>query len=101
VLRLLDSARAKISLLEEAVDDQLEAKGLILAQEVVKHVMLCFRSRDPRSPWSRCCKGQSWSPKWSPGLVSRKPQESWLSGSSISLRMCKFSCPVAIASFCV
>jgi hypothetical protein len=31
VLRLLDSTRAKISLLEEAVDDQLEAKGLILA----------------------------------------------------------------------
>jgi hypothetical protein len=47
VLLLLDLAGAKISRLEEAFGDQLEAEGRILAQAVVEHVVLCFHSRDP------------------------------------------------------
>jgi hypothetical protein len=48
VLLLLDLAGAKISRLEEAFGDQLEAEGRILAQEVAEHVVLCFHSRDPQ-----------------------------------------------------
>jgi hypothetical protein len=101
VLPLLDSAEAKISRLEEAISNQLEAEGHILEQVVVEHVMLCFCSRDPRSPWSWCCRGQPRSPKRSPGLVSRKLQESWSRDSSVSLKMRRSSCPVAVGPFCV
>jgi hypothetical protein len=48
VLPLLDSAGAKISRLEEAIGDELEAEGRMLAQAVVEHVMLCFHSWDPQ-----------------------------------------------------
>jgi hypothetical protein len=37
-----------ISLLEEVIGNQLEAKGRILVQAVVEHVVLCFHSRDPQ-----------------------------------------------------
>jgi hypothetical protein len=48
VLPLLDSVRAKISRLEEAASNQLEAEGHILAQAVVEHMVLCFHSQDPQ-----------------------------------------------------
>jgi hypothetical protein len=48
VLPLLDSARRKISQLEEAVDSHLEEEGRALAQAVADHVLMCFRSHDPR-----------------------------------------------------
>jgi hypothetical protein len=47
VLPLLDSARRKISQLEEAVGSRLEEEGRALAQAVADHVLMCFRSRDP------------------------------------------------------
>jgi hypothetical protein len=47
VLPLLDSAGAKMLKLEEVVYDQLEAKGRVLAEKVVEHVLTCFRSWDP------------------------------------------------------
>jgi hypothetical protein len=46
VLPLLDSAGRKISQLEETVGSHLE-EGRALAQAVVDHVLMCFRSRDP------------------------------------------------------
>jgi uncharacterized protein (DUF3084 family) len=47
VLPLLNSAGRKISQLEEAVGSHLEEEGHALAQVVVGHVLMCFRSRDP------------------------------------------------------
>jgi hypothetical protein len=47
VLPLLDSARMKISQLEEPIDCCLEEEGHTLAQAVVEHVLMCFWSRDP------------------------------------------------------
>jgi hypothetical protein len=47
VLPLLDSAGRKISQLEEAVGSRLEEEGCALAQAMVDHVLMCFRSRDP------------------------------------------------------
>jgi hypothetical protein len=34
-------------MLEEVIGEQLESEGRILAEKVVKHVLTCFRSRDP------------------------------------------------------
>jgi hypothetical protein len=48
VLPFLDSVGAKISRLEEASSNQLEVEGRILAQAVMEHMVLCFRSRDPQ-----------------------------------------------------
>jgi hypothetical protein len=47
VLPLLDLAGRKISYLEEAVRSCLEEEGRALAQTVVDHVLMCFRSCDP------------------------------------------------------
>jgi hypothetical protein len=47
MLPLLDSTSTKISQLEEAVGSRLEEEGRALAQAVAKHVLMCFRSRDP------------------------------------------------------
>jgi hypothetical protein len=47
VVPLLDSAGAKISQLEDAVGSCIEEEGRALAQAVVEHVLMCFRSRDP------------------------------------------------------
>jgi hypothetical protein len=47
VLPLLNSAGRKISQLEEALGSHLEEEGRALAQEVVDHVLMCFRGRDP------------------------------------------------------
>jgi hypothetical protein len=48
VLPLLDSARAKISQLEEVVDGRQEEEGRALAEAVAEHVLLCLHSRDPK-----------------------------------------------------
>jgi hypothetical protein len=48
VLPLLDSAGVKMSRLEEVVGARLEAEGRVLAQAMVEHMMMCFRSRDPQ-----------------------------------------------------
>jgi hypothetical protein len=47
VLPVLESTGAKMLMLEEAIDDQLEAEGRIPADKVVEHVLTCFQSRDP------------------------------------------------------
>jgi hypothetical protein len=47
VLPLLDSARRKISQLEEAVGSRLKEEGHTLAQAVADHVLMCFWSHDP------------------------------------------------------
>jgi hypothetical protein len=47
VLPLLDSARRKISQLEEAIGSRLDEKGYTLAQVVSDHVLMCFQSHDP------------------------------------------------------
>jgi hypothetical protein len=47
VVPLLDSAAIKISQLEDAVGSRIEEEGHALAQAVAKHVLMCFRSRDP------------------------------------------------------
>jgi hypothetical protein len=47
MLPLLDSAGAKMSQLEEVVGGRLEEEGRALAEAVVEHMLLCFRSRDP------------------------------------------------------
>jgi hypothetical protein len=47
VLPLLDSARAKMSRLEEVIGGQLDTEGRVLAQAVAKHMLMCFRSWDP------------------------------------------------------
>jgi hypothetical protein len=49
VLPLLDSARRKISQLEEAIGSRLGEEGRALAQAVADHVLMCFQSRDPSS----------------------------------------------------
>jgi hypothetical protein len=49
VLPLLDFAGAKMLLLEEVVDEQLEAKGRVLAEKVVEHVLTRFWSLDPNA----------------------------------------------------
>jgi hypothetical protein len=59
VLPLLDSVGRKISQLEEAISSRLEEEGHTLAQVVADHMLMCFRSRDPASPWSLWCKGPS------------------------------------------
>jgi hypothetical protein len=46
-LLLLDSVGAKMLKLEEVICDQLEAEGHVLAEKVVEHVLMCFRSQDP------------------------------------------------------
>jgi hypothetical protein len=52
VLPLLDSIGAKMSELEEVISDQLLEEGRALAEAMVEHVLLCFRSQDLRLPWS-------------------------------------------------
>jgi hypothetical protein len=44
MLPLLDSAEAKMLMLEEVICDQLEAEGHVLAEKVVEHVLTCFWS---------------------------------------------------------
>jgi hypothetical protein len=44
---LLDSAGVKISQREDAVDSCIEEEDHALAQALVEHVLMCFRSRDP------------------------------------------------------
>jgi hypothetical protein len=46
-LSMLDSTWAKMLKLEEVISGQLEAEGRALAEVVVEHVLICFRSRDP------------------------------------------------------
>jgi hypothetical protein len=48
MLLLLDSAGAKMSNLEDAIGDQLEAEGRVLSEVVAEHVLMCFQSRDPQ-----------------------------------------------------
>jgi hypothetical protein len=57
VLLLLDSARRKISLLEEAVDSRLEEEDRTLAHAVADHVLMCFRSHGVRA-CRRVCEGR-------------------------------------------
>jgi hypothetical protein len=47
VLSLLDSARAKMSQLEEVVSSQLEEEGRVLTEAMVEHILMCFQSQDP------------------------------------------------------
>jgi hypothetical protein len=47
-LPLLDSASAKMSMLEDVIASRLEAGGCIMTEAVAKHVLLCFRSHDPQ-----------------------------------------------------
>jgi hypothetical protein len=47
VVPLLDSAGTKISQLEDAVSSRIEEEGRALAQAVAKHMLMCFRSRNP------------------------------------------------------
>jgi hypothetical protein len=47
-LPLLDSASAKMSMLEDVIASRLEAEGRIMMEAVAKHVLLCFRSHDPQ-----------------------------------------------------
>jgi hypothetical protein len=47
-LPLLDSASAKMSMLEDVIASRLEAEGRIMTEAVAKHVLLCFRSHDPQ-----------------------------------------------------
>jgi hypothetical protein len=44
MIPLLDSAEAKMLMLEEVICDQLEAEGHVLAEKVVEHVLTCFWS---------------------------------------------------------
>jgi DNA repair exonuclease SbcCD ATPase subunit len=44
---LLDSAAAKISQLEDAIDSRIEEEGRALAQAVAERVLMCFCSHDP------------------------------------------------------
>jgi hypothetical protein len=46
-LPLLDSAGVKMSELEDVISSRLEVEGRILAEAVVEHVLMCFRSQDP------------------------------------------------------
>jgi hypothetical protein len=46
VLPLLDTVDAKLSQLEEVTDGRLGEEGRALAEAVVEHMLLCFRSRD-------------------------------------------------------
>jgi hypothetical protein len=48
MLPLLDSARAKMSPLEEVVGGRLEEEGRALAEVVAEYVLLCFHSQDPQ-----------------------------------------------------
>jgi hypothetical protein len=47
MLPILDSARRKISQMEDTIDSRLEEEGRALAQAVADHVLMCFWSRDP------------------------------------------------------
>jgi hypothetical protein len=47
VLSLLDSARVKMSQVEELIGDRLEEEGRVLAEVVAEHVLMCFQSREP------------------------------------------------------
>jgi hypothetical protein len=47
VLPLLDSARRKISQLEDAIASRLEEEGPSLAQAVADYMLMCFQSRGP------------------------------------------------------
>jgi hypothetical protein len=47
-LSLLDSASIKMSELEDVIGTRLEAEGRILAETVVEHMLMCFRSQDPQ-----------------------------------------------------
>jgi hypothetical protein len=47
MLPLLESARAKMSPLEEVVGGRLEEEGRALAEVVAEYVLLCFHSQDP------------------------------------------------------
>jgi hypothetical protein len=46
VLLVLDSAGAKMLMLEEIISEQLEAEGHVLAEKVAEHVLTCFQSYD-------------------------------------------------------
>jgi hypothetical protein len=48
MLVLLDSARVKMSQLEDVIGSRLEGEGCILAEAVAEHVVMCFRSREPK-----------------------------------------------------
>jgi hypothetical protein len=77
VLPFLDFAGRKISQLEEAVGYRLEEEGHTLAQAVADHVLMCFRSCDPASPWSLRCKGPSKGLRRLPGTaLSKLPRSS-------------------------
>jgi hypothetical protein len=43
VLPLFDSARAKMSQLEEVIDGRLEEEGCVLVDAVVEHMLMCFQ----------------------------------------------------------
>jgi hypothetical protein len=47
---LLDSAGPKMSELDDVITSRLEVEGRILAEAVTEHVLLCFRSQDPKFP---------------------------------------------------
>jgi hypothetical protein len=57
MLLLLDSVGVKMSQQEDIISDRLEAEGRILVEVVAEHVLMCFRSRDPKSSLNRSCKG--------------------------------------------
>jgi hypothetical protein len=42
VLLVLDSAGAKMLMLEEIISEQLEAGGLVLAEKVAEHMLMYF-----------------------------------------------------------
>jgi hypothetical protein len=88
VLPLLNLVGAMISLLEEVVGNQLEAKGRILVQAVVEHVVLCFHSRDPQILLELVLQGPA-----------EEPKEATRDGSSISLKTHRSSHPVDVGLF--
>jgi hypothetical protein len=48
VLPLLNTARAKMLKLEEAIGEQLEVEGHALAKMVAEDMLISFQSRDPQ-----------------------------------------------------
>jgi malonyl CoA-acyl carrier protein transacylase len=49
-LPLLDFAGVKMSELEDVIVSWLEAEGRIMAKAVAEHMLMCFRSQNPRFP---------------------------------------------------
>jgi hypothetical protein len=101
VLPLLDSVGAKISWLEEAIDDQLEVEGHVLAQAVAEHVMLCFSHQDPQISLEPVLQGPAEEPEEAARAGVEEAAKVMAEQLEISLRTRRSSRLVAVESFCV